>query len=98
MRKKKQRRSSKRKHTKQTSRQDVWEGVRIPLFSTPEEAEKEKIKLMTSLLVGETSGPNGESGWFPEEDEEWVVYFEKRIQELEAFLEELQDLPDEELH
>ena len=44
------------------------------------------------------SGPDGQSEWDPEEDEEWVAYFEQRIQEFEALQEAMQDLSDEEIH
>ncbi len=98
MRKRKQHRSFKRKRRKHTSSHGVSEEVLLPLFPTTEEAENRKIEFIASLFVNQTIGPDGQSEWDPEEDEEWVAYFEQRIQELEALQEAMQDLSDEEIH
>ena len=98
MRKNKQRRSSKRKRRKHTTGQDVPEESRLNLLPPTEEGEKQAIEFIASLFIGQTTGPDGQSEWDPEEDEEWVAYFEKRIQELEELLDAMQDLPDEVIH
>ena len=101
MRKNKQRRSSKRKRRKHTTGQGIPEENRLNFFPPTEEGEQCEIEFIASLFIGQTTGPDGQSEWDPEEDEEWVAYFEKRIQELEE-LEELQEamqeLPDEVIH
>ena len=98
MRKRKPHRAFKRKRRKHTSSHGSSEEVRLPLFPTTEEAENRKIEFIASLFVNQTIGPDEQSEWDPEEDEEWVAYFEQRIQELEALREAMQDLSDEEIH
>ena len=98
MRNRKKHRSFKRKRRKHTSSRGVSEGLRTPPLVRTDEAVNREIEFVASLFVNQTTGPDGESEWDPEEDEEWVAYFEQRIQELEALQEAMQALPDEEIH
>jgi|GEM_PF-2744633 len=76
MRNRKKHRSFKRKRRKHTSSRGVSEGLRTPPLVRTDEAVNREIEFVASLFVNQTTGPDGESEWDPEEDEEWVTYFE----------------------
>lgn len=95
MRNKKKQRSPKRNRMKPTKSPSVSESLRTTLSPGEGEAVNQEIEQLAWLLVHQTTEPDEESD--PEEDDEWLAYYEQQIQELEELQEEMQAIPDKEI-
>ncbi len=98
MRIRKKHRSLKRNQMRHTRSRGVSQDHRTPPLLREGEAVNQEIERLASLLVNQTTGPNGESDWWPENDNDWLAYFEQQVQQLEELQEEMQAIPDKEIH
>lgn len=97
MRIRKKHRSLKRNQVKHTRSRGASQDHRTTPLLREGEAVNQEIERLAILLVNQTTGPDGESDWWPENDNDWLAYFEQRVQELEEIQEEMQTIPDKEI-